>query len=356
MTGRIRTQKKIFTPTTNTYEPECFLCQIIDTQEYVIVHRSSMKRIYGDSGEIMVFGRRTEAKIEHRGSREECRRIWQKKEEAQNSTSFDDNNGCEDEDEEEDENENENDEEAIDILTYRSNSKTLSKSCAPNKKRTPLQSTIHFNERPSTMKSTKRIKRNDFENEIQVLRGGTSSDDEVDESHLNVSSASSIIQHLDVVLDSIRQENQKYFVQLSKKIEKNNHANDIDISAYREPGTSQIQEDVMHGNINLLLIRGKSVGDYARQVLRSLYSREELTSSILPPGGEQFARKPLNNQRFEKLHRALRCKYNISGSRYDEFFHKLLRPKLVDFLSDERKRARKSESTKSPPSSSCDRD
>ncbi|CAM4842552.1 unnamed protein product [Rotaria magnacalcarata] len=347
MTGRIRTQKKIFTPTTNTYEPECFLCQIIDTQEYVIVHRSSMKRIYGDSGEIMVFGRRTEAKIEHRGSREECRRIWQKKEEAQNSTN---------EDEEEDENENENDEEAIDILTYRSNSKTLSKSCAPNKKRTPLQSTIHFNERPSTMKSTKRIKRNDFENEIQVLRGGTSSDDEVDESHLNVSSASSIIQHLDVVLDSIRQENQKYFVQLSKKIEKNNHANDIDISAYREPGTSQIQEDVMHGNINLLLIRGKSVGDYARQVLRSLYSREELTSSILPPGGEQFARKPLDNQRFEKLHRALRCKYNISGSRYDEFFHKLLRPKLVDFLSDERKRARKSESTKSPPSSSCDRD
>ncbi|CAM4831107.1 unnamed protein product, partial [Rotaria magnacalcarata] len=93
------------------------------------------------------------------------------------------------------------------------------------------------------------------------------SDDEVDESHLNVSSASSIIQHLDVVLDSIRQENQKYFVQLSKKIEKNNHANDMDISTYREPGTSQILEDVMHGNINLLLIRGKSVGDYARQVL-----------------------------------------------------------------------------------------
>ncbi|CAF4784200.1 unnamed protein product, partial [Rotaria magnacalcarata] len=58
----------------------------------------------------------------------------------------------------------------------------------------------------------------------------------------------------------------------------------------------------MHGNINLLLIRGKSVGDYARQVLRSLYSHEELTSSILPPGGEQFARKPLDNQRFEKLH------------------------------------------------------
>ncbi|CAF5175124.1 unnamed protein product, partial [Rotaria magnacalcarata] len=28
-------------------------------------------------------------------SREECRRIWQMKEEAQNSTNFDDNNDCE---------------------------------------------------------------------------------------------------------------------------------------------------------------------------------------------------------------------------------------------------------------------
>ncbi|CAF1038418.1 unnamed protein product [Rotaria magnacalcarata] len=165
------------------------------------------------------------------GSRQECRRIWQKKEEG-----FDDNNGCEVEEEDE----NENDGEAIDTLTY-----------------------------------------------CSILRGGTSSDEEADESHLNVSSASSIIQHLDV------------------KIEKRNHANDIDISAYHEPGTSQIQED-MHKDINLLLIREKSVGDYTRQVLRSLYSREELTSSILPPGGEHFARKPLDNQRFEKLHRALR--------------------------------------------------
>ncbi|CAF4858263.1 unnamed protein product, partial [Rotaria magnacalcarata] len=80
---------------------------------------------------------------------------------------FDDNNDCEVDEEEEDGNKNENDEEAIDILPYCSNSKTLSKSCVSNKKRTPLQSTIRFNERPSTVESTKRIKRNDFEKEIQ---------------------------------------------------------------------------------------------------------------------------------------------------------------------------------------------
>lgn len=38
---------------------------------------------------------------------------------------------------------------------------------------------------------------------------------------------------------------------------------------------------------------------------------------------------------------ALRYKYNIAESRYDDFFHKLVRSKLVDFLIDERKRASK---------------
>ncbi|CAM4942913.1 unnamed protein product [Rotaria socialis] len=78
--------------------------------------------------------------------------------------------------------------------------------------------------------------------------------------------------------------------------------------------------------------------------------------TMLDKCGEHFARKPLDNQRFEKLHRVLRYKFNRSGSRCDEFFHKLIRAKLVDFLSDERKRARKSETTKSPPSSLYDQD
>ena len=37
----------------------------------------------------------------------------------------------------------------------------------------------------------------------------------------------------------------------------------------------------------------------------------------------------------------MRGKYRISEDRYDDFFDRLVRPKLVDFLSDERKRQRK---------------
>jgi hypothetical protein len=67
MAGRIKTQKKIFTPTVTTVEPESFLCRLIETGQYVIVQRSSMKRIYDDTGELFVHGRRTEVKIEYRG-------------------------------------------------------------------------------------------------------------------------------------------------------------------------------------------------------------------------------------------------------------------------------------------------
>lgn len=58
----------------------------------------------------------------------------------------------------------------------------------------------------------------------------------------------------------------------------------------------------MHNNINLLTIRGKNIGDYARNVMRELYSHEELITSILPPGASHYMRKPLDNERFEKLH------------------------------------------------------
>jgi uncharacterized protein YcaQ len=67
MTSRIRTQKKIFTPTTTNQEPQCFLCKIIETGEIMIVQRSSIKRVYEDTAEVIVHDRRMEATIEHKG-------------------------------------------------------------------------------------------------------------------------------------------------------------------------------------------------------------------------------------------------------------------------------------------------
>ncbi|CAF4218971.1 unnamed protein product [Rotaria magnacalcarata] len=336
--------KKIYTPTTNAPEPECFLCRIIDSGEYVIVQRSSMKRIYDDSAEIMVYGQRTEARIEHRGTREECRRVWGNKEEIHKLKGRDPQY---DSDIEEDVDLNEYDEEPTEILTCYSTSKTSTKTFAPQRKRTLVESSITMNSRSST--SPKKTKHNDFEKEIQVLPNDILNDEENNKRCLTASSTSSIIQHIDTLFSSVRRENEKQFKELSKKMI-------IDLSAFREPVNDQPRDDVVHDNVNLLRIRGKNVGDYGRQVLRCLYSREELLVSILPPGGTQFSRKPLDIVRFEKFHDAMRGKYRIADHYYDEFCNKLVRPKLVDFLSDERKRERQKQSTNSLSSQSSSPD
>ena len=109
----------------------------------------------------------------------------------------------------------------------------------------------------------------------------------------------------------------------------------------------------------MLKIRAKDYGAYARLVLRKLFSQDELTTSILPPGGGRYRRLPLDAKKFEHLHRkcishlfplssicfldveAVAAKYRISRVHYDDFYNKLLRPKLTDFLIDERKRRAK---------------
>ncbi|CAF1383300.1 unnamed protein product, partial [Rotaria magnacalcarata] len=53
---------------------------------------------------------------------------------------------------------------------------------------------------------------------------------------------------------------------------------------------------------------------------------------------------------------AMRGKYRIADHYYDEFYNKLVRPKLVDFLSDERKRERQKQSTNSLSSQSSSPD
>ncbi|CAF1482427.1 unnamed protein product, partial [Rotaria sordida] len=292
MNNRIRTQKKVYTPTTSAPEPECYLCRIIETGECMIVHRSSIKRIYDDTAEIMVYDRRIEATIEYRGTRDECRRVWEKKEEGQKSNNVDEANDSEGE-------KDANDDEQIVHLKSLSTSNSLIKSRTPQQKRIPLDPLVKIHHRSSALNSATKKTIDDIQTHIQ----GT-------------------LSFINYPLDL-------------------NNFNLIDLSSFRESGQDQKFDDVIYKGINLTRIRGKNIGDYGRQVLHEIFSHEELISSILPPGGSQYARKPLDFEKFEFLHDAMRSKYRIAGDRYDEFYSKLVRPKLADFLADERKRDRK---------------
>lgn len=72
---------------------------------------------------------------------------------------------------------------------------------------------------------------------------------------------------------------------------------------------------------NLLKIQGKSVADYGRRILRTIFTTEELASSILPPGGPQYTRKPLEHHRFELFHR-IYFSFLVSHSTQLQFFQK----------------------------------
>ncbi|CAF4483237.1 unnamed protein product [Rotaria socialis] len=113
------------------------------------------------------------------------------------------------------------------------------------------------------------------------------------------------------------------------------------IEQFRSSSNEEFESAVDHEGFNLLQIYAKDYGEYARQVLRVLYKPDELTSSILPSSCNHFSRKQLDNERFRKFHRAVRNKYRISWSAYDEFFNVCLRRKLVNFLCYERKRFNK---------------
>ncbi|CAF1324659.1 unnamed protein product [Rotaria sordida] len=314
MNDRIRTQKKIFTPTTTATQPQSFLCRSIETGECVIVHRSSLKRTYDDTAEIIMHGRRTEVKIEFRVSNEESNA--------------------------EDEQDTNSEEDPIEILTTSSVPQKLTKHGGSQHQRSLIDDGTHTHDRHMTSYTNKKIKKNNFQKNTD-LGENSLNDDNNDNQDLNTSSDNPLCKHMEILFGNMKKENDKKFNALSKKIDRKFNADITDLSAFRDNSEKQLPNAVIHNGENLLNIRGKSIGDYARQVLRTLYSHEELISSILPPGGPQYSRKCLDQVKFEKLHEAMRCKYRIAEEHYDNFYGKLIRPKLVDFLGDERKRDRK---------------
>jgi hypothetical protein len=99
---------------------------------------------------------------------------------------------------------------------------------------------------------------------------------------------------------------------------------------------------------------------FARRLLRFLFTNDELSDSLLPDRPSEtrkhYSKKPLDQTRYEVLHRmsivstrgclilffagALRSKYCINGSRYDEFYEKCVRRSLIDLMQSCRRKQR----------------
>ncbi|CAF4245033.1 unnamed protein product [Rotaria magnacalcarata] len=107
------------------------------------------------------------------------------------------------------------------------------------------------------------------------------------------------------------------------------------LDGYRDSNVKEtFSSKVEYSDQNLIEIVGKDFGDYARRVMRVLFTEEELRTSILPPKRKHLAREPLDSVRFLPV----RVKYRLASHMYDEFYKYHLAPKLGDFLVDERRR------------------
>ncbi|CAF3321496.1 unnamed protein product [Rotaria sp. Silwood2] len=154
--------------------------------------------------------------------------------------------------------------------------------------------------------------------------------------------AQAIYSQIDGLFNVMTRTIERRFIHFDKKIERLAQSNFDDHSPdlFREKDEI-FESTVIYGNEDLLRIRAKDYGDYGRLLLRKLYSKKELAERILPPGHQRYTRPPLDNDRFEYLHRAMATKFRLSSLHYGQFYTKLLRPKLADFLIDERKRQNK---------------
>ncbi|CAF4127903.1 unnamed protein product [Rotaria magnacalcarata] len=94
----------------------------------------------------------------------------------------------------------------------------------------------------------------------------------------------------------------------------------------------------MFNNYNLLDLMATDYGNYARKILRIVFSQDELKSSILPPGKPHLRRQPLDQDRFKICMNAIRYKFKLDAVNFGLFYRALLRRKLTDFLIEERRR------------------
>ncbi|CAF4519374.1 unnamed protein product, partial [Rotaria magnacalcarata] len=74
----------------------------------------------------------------------------------------------------------------------------------------------------------------------------------------------------------------------------NTHA----LEPYIDKSGERFQDKLMFKNINLLGVMATDYGDYSRQILRIIFTGDELKTCILPPGNAHLTREPLDQERF----------------------------------------------------------
>ncbi|CAF4678720.1 unnamed protein product, partial [Rotaria magnacalcarata] len=159
-------------------------------------------------------------------------------------------------------------------------------------------------ETTSFIGGSKRVHKNSFElkskkkrstNESSVTRCGNDSSSNVLEGIDN--RINELNQKLIANSSKFDQQMQKLYSKidrLSSNVNINTHA----LEPYIDKSGERFQDKLMFKNINFLGVMATDYGDYSRQILRIIFTGDELKTCILPPGKAHLTREPLDQERF----------------------------------------------------------
>ncbi|CAF1206912.1 unnamed protein product [Rotaria magnacalcarata] len=164
----------------------------------------------------------------------------------------------------------------------------------------------------------------------------------------NIQSESNVLQDIDNRVNQLNEKlisNSSKFDQLMQKLyvkidrlTSNINVHKHALEPYVDKTGETFPDVLMFNNYNLLDLMATDYGNYARKILRIVFSQDELKSSILPPGKPHLRRQPLDQDRFKICMDAIRYKFKLDAVNFGLFYRALLRRKLTDFLIEERRR------------------
>ncbi|CAF4395900.1 unnamed protein product, partial [Rotaria magnacalcarata] len=165
----------------------------------------------------------------------------------------------------------------------------------------------------------------------------------------NIQSESNVLQDIDNRVNQLNEKlisNSSKFDQLMQKLyvkidrlTSNINVHKHALEPYVDKTGETFPDVLMFNNYNLLDLMATDYGNYARKILRIVFSQDELKSSILPPGKPHLGVSHLIKiaLKFVWVY-AIRYKFKLDAVNFGLFYRALLRRKLTDFLIEERRR------------------
>ncbi|CAF1134088.1 unnamed protein product [Adineta steineri] len=335
---RLQHPRQIYSPSTTSVPlPSHYLIYIADTTSHLLVGRASIKNIHKNQATLVLNKRKFVGEIIFSGTFSLCQKELNKIQLASQSLNEDTTTDIDEVYDMENRNHNDehtDEEEEVPNTQYDESDDEVLFNHNTSRKRKDLYSDLLTND-------SQGAKRSKNKHSIDVHQDSSNDDD----TQLNPATHNQDSPNTDKALRSIENKMNdfgKSMIKMSNVIHQlvsSSKTGSHNLDSYRDSNTQELfPSTVDYNGQNLIAIVAKDFGDYARQLMRELFSADELKVSVLPPRRPHLVRPALDPYRFQILNEAVRVKYRLGSHLYDDFFKYQLRPKLSDFLVEERRR------------------